>query len=410
MFMEKAILIGVCSQDKNMFQNRMDEMKELALACDMEVVMEVSQNLDHANNKFYLNPGKVEEVKRIIDDLDGQIVLCLDTLSPSVQRNLTNAFDLEVMDKSALILEIFASRAKTKESMLQVECARLKYLLPRLQGSYSYMDRQRGGSQNKGLGEKKIELDARRIESKIHSVEKQLEKIHVQRTVQRKQRKKALVKSVALTGYTNAGKSSILNGFVQGDKSVFEKDMLFATLTTSTRQIETDKKNIFTLSDTVGFIRDLPHTLVQAFHSTLEEAIVSDLLLKVVDASSKDIENQIQVCEDTLKEIGCDEIPYLYVYNKCDKLGIEYPKRVDNRVYISAKESSSIEFLKSEIEKELFHMEDFAIEIPYSKSSVLNYIHTNGYVEKEEYRDDCIFIKFSIRQDFVHRVDRLLRI
>ena len=272
------------------------------------------------------------------------------------------------------------------------------------------MDRQRGGSRNKGTGEKKIELDARRIEGKIHFVEKELDKIHTQRSVQRNQRKKGMVKSVALTGYTNAGKSSIMNGFVNEDKSVFEKDMLFATLTTSTRQIETENHNVFTLSDTVGFISDLPHSLVQAFHSTLEEAVVSDLILKVVDISDEHKDSKLQVCEETLKEIGCEKVPYLYVFNKCDKTNIEYPKRVENRIYICAKEKSSIEFLKQEIEKELFHMETLHVVIPYEKVSVLDYIHTNGKVHKQEYKEDGIEVDFSIQQDLIHRVDRLLRI
>ena len=383
--MEKAILIGVQTYTSHSFEERMEEMKELALACDIEICMSVSQNLEHPHKKYYMNPGKIEEIKRILEDQECSMVLVLEAISPSVQRNLSDFFDCEVMDKSALILEIFASRAKTKESMLQVECARLKYLLPRLQGSYKHMDRQRGGSRNKGTGEKKIELDARRIESKIHFVEKELDKIHTQRSVQRNQRKKGMVKSVALTGYTNAGKSSIMNGFVNEEKSVFEKDMLFATLTTSTRQIETENHNVFTLSDTVGFISDLPHSLVQAFHSTLEEAVVSDLILKVVDISDD-------------------------VFNNCDKTNIEYPKRVEDRIYICAKEKSSIEFLKQEIEKELFHMETLHVVIPYEKVSVLDYIHTNGKVHMQEYKEDGIEVDFSIQQDLIHRVDRLLRI
>ena len=382
--MEKAILIGVQTYTSHSFEERMEEMKELALACDIEICMSISQNLEHPHKKYYMNPGKIEEVKRILEDQGCNMVLVLEAISPSVQRNLSDFFDCEVMDKSALILEIFASRAKTKESMLQVECARLKYLLPRLQGSYKHMDRQRGGSRNKGTGEKKIELDARRIEGKIHFVEKELDKIHTQRSVQRNQRKKSMVKSVALTGYTNAGQSSIMNGFVNEDKSVFEKDMLFATLTTSTRQIETENHNVFTLSDTVGFISDLPHSLHK--------------------------DSKLQVCEETLKEIGCEKVPYLYVFNKCDQTNIEYPKRVEDRIYICAKEKSSIAFLKQEIEKELFHMETLHVVIPYEKVSVLDYIHTNGKVHRQEYKEDGIEVDFSIQQDLIHRVDRLLRI
>ena len=354
--MEKAILIGVQTYTSHSFEERMEEMKELALACDIEICMSISQNLEHPHKKYYMNPGKIEEVKRILEDQECSMVLVLEAISPSVQRNLSDFFDCEVMDKSALILEIFASRAK------------------------------------------------------IHFVEKELDKIHTQRSVQRNQRKKGMVKSVALTGYTNAGKSSIMNGFVNEDKSVFEKDMLFATLTTSTRQIETENHNVFTLSDTVGFISDLPHSLVQAFHSTLEEAVVSDLILKVVDISDEHKDSKLQVCEETLKEIGCEKVPYLYVFNKCDKTNIEYPKRVEDRIYICAKEKSSIAFLKQEIEKELFHMETLHVVIPYEKVSVLDYIHTNGKVHKQEYKEDGIEVDFSIQQDLIHRVDRLLRI
>ena len=255
-----------------------------------------------------------------------------------------------------------------------------------------------------------IVREAKKHDTIIHFVEKELDKIHTQRSVQRNQRKKGMVKSVALTGYTNAGKSSIMNGFVNEDKSVFEKDMLFATLTTSTRQIETENHNVFTLSDTVGFISDLPHSLVQAFHSTLEEAVVSDLILKVVDISNEHKDSKLQVCEETLKEIGCEKVPYLYVFNKCDQTNIEYPKRVEDRIYICAKEKSSIEFLKQEIEKELFHMETLHVVIPYEKVSVLEYIHTNGKVHRQEYKEDGIEVDFSIQQDLIHRVDRLLRI
>lgn len=406
--MEKVVLAGVCTPMDSNFENRIEEMKELALACDMCVEMVVTQNLDHPHTKFYVNPGKLETIKQVAEDVEATIVLILDTISPSVHRNLTNYLDCEVMDKSALILEIFASRAKTKESILQVECARYKYLLPRLAGSYAHMDRQRGGSRNKGMGEKKLELDSRRIEAKIHSLEKQLEKIHTQRKVQRSLREKNWVRSVALTGYTNAGKSSILNGFME-EKTVFEKDMLFATLTTSTRQVTTDSNNIFTLSDTVGFISDLPHSLVQAFHSTLEEAVVSDLILKVVDASSDDKVNQLRVCEETLDEIGCSDVPYLYVYNKCDQTNLDYPCRIDDKIYMSAKDEASIEFLKNEIEKELFHMESLEALIPYSKMYVLDYIHRFGNVNFEEYKEDGVYLKFNIRNEFVHRVDRLLK-
>lgn len=397
--MEKAILIGININQEN-FEQRMNEMKDLAMACDISVQMRVSQNLEHPHTKFYLNPGKVDTVKLLLGEYDCSLLLVLDTLRPSVQRNLSNYLDCEVMDKSALILEIFARRAKTKESILQVECARLKYLLPRLQGSYAHMDRQRGGTRNKGMGEKKIELDARRIEAKIHSIEKELKKIDTQRNTQRNLRKKSNMKSVTLVGYTNEGKSTLLNHFVEDDKKVFEKNMLFATLTTSTRKIETKNHNVFTLSDTVGFISDLPHHLIQAFHSTLEEAVVSDLLLKVVDASNPNKEDHIRICNETLEEIGCKEIPYLYIYNKCDLTDLDYPKRIDNRIYISAKDHTSIQFLKDEIEKELFHLIHETYHLPYTQANLLNYLHKHAKILKEEYKEDEILIECIIQKEF----------
>ena len=397
--MEKAILIGVNINQEN-FEQRMDEMKDLAMACDISVEMRVNQNLEHPHTKFYLNPGKVDTVKLLLDEYDCSLLLVLDTLRPSVQRNLSNYLDCEVMDKSALILEIFARRAKTKESILQVECARLKYLLPRLQGSYAHMDRQRGGTRNKGMGEKKIELDGRRIEAKIHSIEKELKKIDTQRNTQRNLRKKSNIKSVTLVGYTNEGKSTLLNHFVEEDKKVFEKNMLFATLITSTRKIETKNHNVFTLSDTVGFISDLPHNLIQAFHSTLEEAVVSDLLLKVVDASNPNKEDHIRICNETLEEIGCKEIPYLYIYNKCDLTDLDYPKRIDNRIYISAKDHTSIQFLKDEIEKELFHLIHETYHLPYTQANLLNYLHKHAKILKEEYKEDEILIECIIQKEF----------
>ena len=398
--MEKAILIGVQTYTSHSFEERMEEMKELALACDIEICMSISQNLEHPHKKYYMNPGKIEEVKRILEDQECGMVLVLEAISPSVQRNLSDFFDCEVMDKSALILEIFASRAKTKESMLQVECARLKYLLPRLQGSYKHMDRQRGGSRNKGTGEKKIELDARRIEGKIHFVEKELDKIHTQRSVQRNQRKKGMVKSVALTGYTNAGKSTLLNTLTGA--GVLSEDKLFATLDPTTRALTLDDGQQILLTDTVGFIRKLPHNLVEAFKSTLEEAKYADYIIHVVDCSNPQAVQQMEVVYDTLQELGVQGKKTITLFNKVD-VGAAIRMRdsmADHTLKVSAKTGEGLEDLKQLLGKILSEEQIYVEKIfSYQEAGKIQLIREYGQLLSEEYTDTGILVKARVPQE-----------
>lgn len=407
--MEKAILVAVCLQNTVDFNENIEEMKNLALACDIEVEDVVTQNLPSVNKKFYVNSGKIEEVRELALDKEIEILLFNTSLSPSQLRNIENFTGCRVHDKSDLILQIFFQRAKSKEAKLQVECAQLKYALPRLSGNYEHMDRQRGGDKNKGSGEKKIELDARRIEQRIQSLEKELKQIEVQRSVQRRLRNKNQVKSAALVGYTNAGKSSIMNGCMaylkKEDKDVFEKDMLFATLTTSIRNITLESKNTFTLSDTVGFISDLPHALIEAFKSTLEEAKESDLLIEVIDASSNEHSRHMQVCKETLEDIGCGDKEVLYVFNKCDLANIHYPYAEENRIYICAKEESSIKFLLEEIEKRLFTSTLTTLLIPYEQGSLLNTLNSKCNVLIQEYTNEGVEITLHLPQELHYLID-----
>ena len=265
-------------------------------------------------------------------------------------RNIEKGIECEVMDRTALILDIFAERAKTREAKLQVEVARLQYLLPRLIGANENLGRQSGGvgTRNKGAGEKKLELDRRKIEEKIAALNKELEELKHQRETQRNLRRKSSVPRIALVGYTNAGKSSIMNSMIDTfrdseEKKVFEKDMLFATLETSIRSIQLEDNKKFLLSDTVGFVSNLPHDLIKAFRSTLEEVCEADLLLHVVDISNPDYKHQLKVTNETLKEIGAESVPMIYVYNKIDLLDGYLAE--ENGVYISAKKKLGIDKL-----------------------------------------------------------------
>ena len=404
--MEKVILVAACLPNTPDFEENIAEMKELAFACDKEVVEVITQNLSSIHKKFYVNSGKIEEVRSVALEKEIHTLLFHSSLSPSQIRNIEAFTGCDVYDKSDLILEIFSKRAKSKEAKLQVECAKLKYQLPRLAGSYEHMDRQRGGDKNKGAGEKKIELDARRIEQRITSLEKELKQIATQREVQRRLRNKNEVKSAALVGYTNAGKSSIMNGCMaylnKEDKDVFEKDMLFATLTTQIRNITLESKNSFTLSDTVGFISDLPHSLIEAFKSTLEEAKESDLLLEVIDASNVNHERQKQITQKTLEEIDCGDKEILYVFNKCDLANISYPYVEENKIYICAKEEESIAFLLKEIEKRLFKGVLLTLLIPYEKGNLNHLLNEKCQVISQDFKENGTLIKANIPEDLLH--------
>ncbi|MCR5101841.1 MAG: GTPase HflX, partial [Butyrivibrio sp.] len=359
----KAILVGVNTEyEDEKFDRLMHELKELAKACELKPVFTLTQKLPHAETGTYVGSGKLEEIKNGIEMYDADIVIVNDTLTPMQIRNLEKFFDAEVIDRTGLILQIFASRAKTREARLQVESAQLQYMLPRLAHMRNNLSRQGGGSgrlSNKGSGEKKLELDRRRIEHRISELRKELKSIENERNTQRSKRMYSGIPKVSLVGYTNAGKSTMMNTLLKlyggkeaDEKMVFEKDMLFATLDTTIRSIEPDGHHPFLLADTVGFIDDLPHSLVKAFRSTLEEVKYSDLLLEIIDFSDPDFENHISVTSKTLQEIGAGEIPIIYVFNKSDKVNedseninrssVQIPYVRDDRIYMSAKKEIGI--------------------------------------------------------------------
>ena len=340
----KVLLVGVDTGTEEDFAYSMDELKSLAEACNKQVVGVITQRMDTINKAFYIGSGKVLEVKELAAECEAEEVIFDNTLSPSQMRNLGRELSLPVLDRTNLILDIFALRAKTREAKLQVETARLQYMLPRLVGIHEALSRQGGASgsmSSKGAGEKMLELDRRKIEHRISEFKKELEDIAANRMTQRKKRSSSRIPQVALVGYTNAGKSTIMNHMVSRygcntRKTVLEKDMLFATLETSVRAIETGDNKSFFLVDTVGFIHKLPHSLIKAFQSTLEEVKYADLLVQVVDFSDEHYNQHMEVTAQTLKELGAGDIPQIIVYNKADKRQMEnLPKVVCDKMYIS---------------------------------------------------------------------------
>lgn len=394
--LQRAVLVGVNVGNEDDFAYSMEELTNLAEACDVEVIGQVTQNLQRVNPSHYIGKGKIEEVAAYVQEIDANMVIFNDELSPSQIRNLEEDLDCKVIDRTILILDIFAQRAKTKEAQLQVEVAHLQYMMPRLIGLRESLGRQSGGvgTKNKGVGEKKLELDRRKIEEQISVLNKDLEALVAQRQTQRKQRKKNEIPVVALVGYTNAGKSTTMNAMLEiyngtEEKQVFEKDMLFATLETSVRNIDLPDNKSFLLTDTVGFVSKLPHHLVKAFRSTLEEVAEADLLIHVVDYANPNYEQLIDITNETLKKIGVENIPTIYAYNKSDMVDVEIPKVQEDRVYLSAKKHVGIEelveMIRSHIYKEYTKCE---MLIPYDQGQVVSYFNNHAHVLSMSYENE----------------------
>ncbi|ENQ3079262.1 TPA: GTPase HflX [Bacillus pseudomycoides] len=393
---QRAILVGVNLNSESDFEYSMEELANLTEACDVEVIGKVTQNLHRVNPSHYIGTGKIEEVAAFVKEADANLVIFNDELSPSQIRNLEADLDCKVIDRTILILDIFAQRAKTKEAQLQVEVAHLQYMMPRLIGLRESLGRQSGGvgTKNKGVGEKKLELDRRKIEEQIAALNKELEALVAQRQTQRKQRKKNEVPVVALVGYTNSGKSTTMNAMLEmfngsAEKQVFEKDMLFATLETAVRNIQLPDNKSFLLTDTVGFVSKLPHHLVKAFRSTLEEVAEADLLIHVVDYANPNYEHLIEITNQTLKKIGVENIRAIYAYNKADVIDIEIPKVQDDRVYLSAKQKVGIDELVHMVRTQIY--KDYTkceMLIPYDQGHLISYFNEHANVLSTDYENE----------------------
>lgn len=399
----KTLLIGVNLNTSNYFEEEMLELENLAFSNDYDVVGKIIQNLKEINKAFYIGTGKIKEIKEYIDENEIQQVIVNQELSPKQITNLEKEFKVDVMDRTMLILNIFASRASSREAKIQVRLAYLQFMLPRLIGSKSSLDRQRGGL-NKGVGEKFLELDRRNIGNEISKLKKELFQIEKQTILKNKQKDKTLMPKISLVGYTNAGKSSLMNLFLDEyvkdkDKKVFEKDLLFATLDTTSRRIEIDDNQSFILSDTVGFISNLPTLLIKSFNSTLKEVKKADFLLHVIDFSSPDFEMQKQITLDTLKEIGADDIPIFNVYNKIDLPSNNIYLQDDNGVYMSCSNREGFAELIEMIKKRIFG--DYLVckmLVPYEETDILAYFSKNSKIINKIDKDNGVELKILCKK------------
>lgn len=401
---ERAFLVGAeLFQQKN-FLSLGDSLTELALLADtsgLEVVGELTQKLDRPNVKTYIGPGKVEELRLLVEETLTQVIIFDDELSPRHQRELQETLGrkVRVLDRTALILDIFAQHAHTSEGMLQVELAQYEYYLPRLTGQWTHLERQAGGGGGRagstggvglrGPGETQLEVDKRAIRKRIAHLKKELEKVRAHRMRYRAQRKRSRIPTVALVGYTNAGKSTLLNRLAKSE--VYVADQLFATLDPTTRRVELPGGYQALITDTVGFIQKLPTTLIESFHATLEEIVEADLLLHVVDISHPNALNQFESVQQTLDELGANHIPVVTALNKMDKLrdpdaAKEAVSRFSRAVTISGLKGSGISDLLSVIKEALY--ETYApilVRLPYQQGALISLFHEAGQVERVEH-------------------------
>lgn len=391
-----VVTIGLNSGQAT-FDYSMEELKALVEANHMTVVEQVQQALTKPNPGTYFGTGKVEELATIVADDGVDTVVVNDELTPSQIRNLENGTKARIIDRTGLILEIFANRAQSREAKLQVQLAMLQYQLPRLHTSASQRLDQQGGAgglANRGSGESQTEMSRRTIERSINHVNHELKEINQAAETQRAQRERNELPSVALVGYTNAGKSTIMNALVQRfgkneDKQVFVKNMLFATLDTSVRQLIFPDQKKLLLSDTVGFVSQLPTNLVKAFRSTLSEAANADLLIQVVDYADPNRDAMMQTTEDTLQEIGVTDVPMITVFNKADLTNAEYPSRAGDQLIVSAKDDASIDMLVQVMKEKVFHNYVTAnFLIPFAAGDVVAYFNDHANVLSTNYQAD----------------------
>ena len=411
---DRAILVSLESGDEEKDQASLEELKELASTAGAEVVGELAQKRQRPDVASYLGKGKVEELFAQVKDVDASLVIVNGELSPTQLRNMESALDhTRVVDRTQLILDIFAQRAHTREGQLQVELAQLTYLLPRITSLYTQFERQQGGIGMRGPGETKLESDRRRIRNRIADLQKEIEEVRKQRSVQRQARKKLPFPTAALVGYTSAGKSTLLNTLSGSDVLVDRK--LFATLDPTTRRVVLPDGWAVLMTDTVGFIQNLPHDLVAAFRATLEEVTESDFLIHVVDVSHPNMEEQVAAVHQVLRELKADDKPTITVFNKSDLIQDQYVLRkliadVPNSIYISAKTHDGIPQLMTllikTIQDLLVHV---SLEIPYERSDLLSLCYDHGRVIGVEYTQDHILVEAQVSRDIAGKLEKYRR-
>ena len=388
--LNRAVLVGLSAhsltREENATEESMEELKDLLETAGGESVGMVLQQKDSPDPRTFIGQGKVDEVRQLVRTMGADMVIFDNALSPSQQRVLGEELKVGVLDRSALILDIFAQRARTREGRLQVELAQYKYLLPRLIGMWSHLERQEGAIGTRGPGETQLETDRRHIRRKISKLEEELRDVRRVRATQRQRREKNEVPVVAIVGYTNAGKSTLLNKLTGSE--IPANNRLFDTLDTTTRTLEISDTCTVLLSDTVGFIRKLPHHLVEAFKATLEELSFADLLLHVIDASNPEWREQAQVVDRLILELGAEQTPRIEVFNKCDKWTGEIRPHGEDIVSISAKTGEGLDKLLEAIGKRLDSgAKRVTIHLPYDKGGILDQLYQEAKVEQVEYAE-----------------------
>ena len=403
---ERVILVGVQVNDNEDTGESLDELEELAQTAGAVTVGKVIQNREAIHPGTYIGKGKIEEVRSLVLALDATGIICDDELSPAQLNNLERELDCKVMDRTLLILDIFAARAVTSEGKIQVELAQLRYRSARLVGLRESLSRLGGGIGTRGPGEKKLESDRRLIRTRISALKEELSHVEKHRELIRARRDRGTMKTAAIVGYTNAGKSTLLNKLTGAQ--VLSEDKLFATLDPTTRTLNLDDGQQILLTDTVGFIRKLPHHLVEAFKSTLEEAKYADYIIHVVDASNPQVETQMHIVYETLRELGVLGKKTITLFNKQDLEGVSQLRdfKADYTLKISAKTGEGLDSLEELLEK-LLSEEQIYIErlFPYSEAGKIQLIREFGQLLSEEYTDTGIAVKARVPKEIYGKVN-----
>lgn len=403
---ERVILVGVSTSDHDDTEKSLDELEELAQTAGAVTVGRVIQNLDQIHPGTYVGKGKLDEIKELIWETEATGIICDDELSPIQLGNMEDALDTKVMDRTLIILDIFAGRASTNEGKIQVELAQLKYRQSRLTGLGKSLSRLGGGIGTRGPGEKKLEMDRRLIRDRIAQLNRELKDVKRHREVTREQRSRNKVPVIAIVGYTNAGKSTLLNTLTGA--GVLEEDKLFATLDPTTRNLKLPSKQEVLLTDTVGFIRKLPHHLIEAFRSTLEEAKYADMILHVVDASNPQVDEQMYIVYETLTNLEVKNKPIITAFNKQDKVvgeSILRDFRADHIVRISAKHGEGLDKLQETIEEVLRGQKVYIEKMySYAEAGKIQMIRKYGELLEEEYRGEGIFAKGYVPVEIYEKV------
>jgi len=409
---ERAILAGVeLSRRSSSFsaEDSLEELAQLAQTAGAKVVGRVLQKKDRPDSALFMGKGKIQEIAMLLQETNANMVILDDELTPSQQHNLERFLGVKIVDRTALILDIFTQRARSSEGKLQVELAQLRYTLPRIGGQGLILSRLGGGIGTRGPGETKLEVDRRRIYAKIHDIEKQIEKLKKHRTLHRAGRKSSQLPTVALVGYTNAGKSTLLNSLTDAD--VFAEDKLFATLDPTTRLVLLPGGQKILLTDTVGFIQKLPHHLVSAFHATLEEVQEADLLLHVIDLSQENWQQQHDAVLNVLKELDADQKPTFDIFNKIDKC-LEESKTVlgaDKAIGISAKSKLHLDELLKKIEVHFSSRnQEMTLLIPYADGDKITELHDMATIRSTEYREDGTLLTVSVPHERTARFEKYI--